>query len=260
MDDGSTDDSCRISEEFCDRNKNWKLFHLKHVGVSRARSYAIGKSCGKYLSFVDSDDFVEPDFLEILHKNIKNSQISMCNYDTCFGNSRIHVWNPWFHKAGTFSRNEILNSLILDISIKSFLWNKLFEKRLFDNITIPDMCFEDKFVCLQVFSKIKKCTITKKILYHYNKNVSSLTWEMNENTLNDYIKFSEFLRDFFVSKNEYNIFKTRHKMFCIHVFSIIFKVLFHEYIFKTFNIKMFFKKLIKNFKRIISSLLVTKKN
>ena len=254
VDDGSSDSSCVIVEKFCKRNSNWKLFKLDHKGVSNARIHGINHSVGKYLSFVDSDDYVEPNFLEVLFNNIGNSQISVCNYRTQYGNSKIKIVSIWFHRSGTFSRNQMMKSLIMDLSMKSFLWNKLFDRNLFKDIFIPEMCFEDKIMCLQLFSKIEKCNITNKVLYNYHKNTSSLTWKMNEKTLDDYIKFSEFLKDFLMSTNEYKNFHISHKIFSFHVFIIIFKVLFYKYVIENKDIICFFEKLIYNYKRIIKSI------
>ena len=188
-----------------------------------------------------------------MYKNIKNCQISICNYKKQIGDSKISK-NIFFHKSGIFSRNQILKSLISDISLKSFLWNKLFERSLFDNIFMPQMCFEDKIICLQLFSKIKKCSVTRKKLYNYYINKTSLTWQMNEQMLGDYIKYSEFLKNFFCKKKEYKIFSFRHKFFCIHIFVLIFKVFFAKYKKKEININIFFKKIFENFKRIINSM------
>ena len=253
IDDGSKDNSCEIAENFCKKNKNWKIFKLKHKGVSYARSFGIKNSVGKYISFVDSDDSVEPDFLKILHENIKNCQISICNYKKQIGDFKISN-NIFFHKSGIFSRNQILKSLISDISLKSFLWNKLFERSLFDNVIMPQMCFEDKIICLQTFSKIKKCSITKKKLYNYYINETSLTWKMDEQILSDYIKYSEFLKEFFGKKKEYQTFSLRHKFFCIHIFTFAFKVFFKKYQKKEINFGMFLKKFFESCKRILRSM------
>ena len=252
VDDGSTDLSCGISEEFCNKNSNWKLFKLEHKGVSHARIHGIKNSKGKYLSFVDSDDYVEPEFLETLFNSIGSSQIAMCNYRYVCGN--LKATNNFFPKEGIFSRTKILKSLIIDFNVKSFLWNKLFERKLFDNIIIPEMCFEDKIMCLQLFYKIEKCVVINKVLYNYQINTSSMTWKMTENLLDDYIKYSEFLKEFLVSKNEYKKFKNSHKIYSIHVFVLIFKVIFYNNIIKNRNLKIFFNKLFFNYKRLLKSL------
>ena len=254
VDDGSTDLSFEISKEFCNKNANWKLLRIDHQGVSHARIHGINNSKGRYLSFVDSDDYVEPDFLEVLYKNLGNSQISMCNYRTMYGASKFGFVSIWFHRSGVFPRDSILKSLIVDFSVKSFLWNKLFDRDLFNDILIPEMCFEDKIMCLQLFYKIKSCSVVNKILYNYHKNITSMTWKMDEKLLNDYIKFSEFLKDFFSSKNEYKEFKNSHKIYSIHVFLLIFRVVFLNCIFKDKSLKLFFKKLFCNYKRLINSL------
>ena len=251
VDDGSSDRSCEIADEFCVQNKNWKIFKLEHKGVSYARLFGINNSSGKYLSFVDSDDVVEPDFLKILYENIRNSQISICNYVTEFSGFNFRFKNLFFHKPGVFSRNQAIKSLISDISLKSFLWNKLFERKLFENIYVPQMCFEDKIMCIQLFANSERISITGKVLYNYYKNKSSLTWEMDEKVLDDYIKSFRFIKKFFCSRNEYKLFRLRYLIFSIHIFFVCIRVLFFDYCVKQRGIRKFFRKIVEKYKKII---------
>ena len=251
VDDGSNDRSCEIADEFCMRNEDWKIFKLEHKGVSYARLFGINNSSGKYLSFVDSDDVVKPDFLKILYENIRNSQISICNYVTEISGFNFKFKNLFFHKPGVFSRNQAIKSLISDISLKSFLWNKLFERKLFENIYIPQMCFEDKIMCIQLFANSEKISITSKVLYNYYKNKSSLTWKMDEKILDDYIKSFKFIKKFFCSRNEYKLFRFRYLIFSIHIFFVCIRVLFFDYLVKKRDIRQFFRKIVEKYKKII---------
>ena len=251
VDDGSNDRSCEIADEFCMRNKDWKIFKLGHKGVSHARLFGINNSSGKYLSFVDSDDVVDPDFLKILYENIRNSQISICNYVTEIIGFNFKFKNLFFHKPGVFSRNQAIKSLISDISLKSFLWNKLFERKLFENIYIPQMCFEDKVMCIQIFANSKKISITSKVLYNYYKNKSSLTWKMDEKVLDDYIESFRFIKKFFCSRNEYKLFRLRYIIFSIHIFFVCIRVLFFDCLMKKRDIRKFFRKIVEKYEKII---------
>ena len=251
VDDGSNDRSCEIADEFCMRNKDWKIFKLGNKGVSHARLFGINNSSGKYLSFVDSDDVVEPDFLKILYKNIINSQISICNYVTEISGFNFKFKNLFFHKPGVFSRNQAIKSLISDVSLKSFLWNKLFERKLFENIYVPQMCFEDKIMCIQLFANSERISITSKILYNYYKNKSSLTWKMDEKVLDNYIESFKFIKKFFCSRNEYKLFRFRYLIFSIHIFFVCIRVLFFDYFVKKRDIRQFFKKIVEKYKKII---------
>jgi glycosyltransferase involved in cell wall biosynthesis len=84
IDDGSTDSSGRICDEYLKRDSRIKVFHKENGGLSSARNYGIEKSTGKYIGFVDSDDYIAKDMYEVLYNNLQreNADVSMCgNYD-----------------------------------------------------------------------------------------------------------------------------------------------------------------------------------
>lgn len=230
IDDGSTDDTKMICGEFCSRNSNWNLFSVPHIGVSKARKLGIKKSRGKYISFIDSDDFAEPDFLKVLYENIQDVDISMCNY-RILHEGVFSIKNFLFHRSGRFRNNQILKSLVSDISIKSFLWNKMFRKELFNGVFFPEISsYEDRVICIQLFFNSKNVLITGKILYNYYKNSSSITWKANESVLNDSIYTSSFIRDYLCLGQKYEEFKFNQFLFCIQMFFVLCYICISDYL------------------------------
>ncbi len=73
VDDGSTDDTSTRLKPIFNRQKNLKYFHFKHQGVSAARNYGLGKACGKYIAFLDSDDRFVKTKLEVFHREIEKN-------------------------------------------------------------------------------------------------------------------------------------------------------------------------------------------
>ena len=250
VDDESTDNSSRICRNFCAKKPNWKFFKLKHIGVAKVREYAIQNASGKYIAFLDSDDFFEKNFLEVSMNNISDSDILICNYKLFYNKFKVN--NIFFHKSGIFNKSYILKKVVSDISVKSFLWNKIFKRKLFDNIFIPDVsCYEDKIICIQLFSKIKKCSIIKNKLYNYNKNPKGITWETTEKMVNDSIKVSEFIKNFF-QLQDYNIVKKSHIIFCVFIFFMIIEISFKKLI-KERNFSKSFKYLSTKVKELKES-------
>ncbi|MBQ7759550.1 MAG: glycosyltransferase family 2 protein [Acidaminococcaceae bacterium] len=84
IDDGSTDKSGKICDEYCQRDNRIKVFHNKNNGVSHARNYGINNSCGDYIAFVDSDDYVDKKYVERLIGGIETEEYDLvvCRYFT----------------------------------------------------------------------------------------------------------------------------------------------------------------------------------
>lgn len=80
IDDGSTDSSGAICDEYSARDTRVHVFHKSNGGVSSARNIGLENSRGEYISFVDSDDWIEPEYLECLFNNIGGADISICDF------------------------------------------------------------------------------------------------------------------------------------------------------------------------------------
>lgn len=82
IDDGSTDDSGYICDEYAEKDSRFKTFHIKNGGASCARNYGIGNSCGEWIAFVDSDDKVSPDYLKNLISAVDSNRtdVVLSNY------------------------------------------------------------------------------------------------------------------------------------------------------------------------------------
>ena len=86
VDDGSTDSSGKICDEYANKDGRIKVFHKKNGGLSDARNYGIERSTGEYLAFIDSDDYVDDDYIEFL-MNLTESgkyKISLCSLHVVF--------------------------------------------------------------------------------------------------------------------------------------------------------------------------------
>ena len=82
VDDGSTDNSLARCREWTNKDSRVKVYHQENQGVSVARNLGIEKSAGKYIAFIDSDDWIEPNYLEVLYvmAKAKDADISICGF------------------------------------------------------------------------------------------------------------------------------------------------------------------------------------
>ena len=95
VDDGSSDNSPKICDEYAEKDKRVRVIHQENGGVSRARNIGIDNSCGTYLMFCDSDDYVDKRFCEVMHKCATEypDDCIICNAwrEDTYGNNRISI-------------------------------------------------------------------------------------------------------------------------------------------------------------------------
>ncbi len=211
VDDCSPDDSVKIINKLMPQFKNMKdsviiLHHDRNRGLAAARNTALLQAHGKYIICVDSDDWLEPDYLEKLYKKAEetNADIVGCDY---FRESRGHseiCINP-LNKNPRESLKEILSGKTL-----AFLWIKLFKRELFTKNNIMwtegvDVT-EDVVICSRLFSEAKAISYVNKPLYHYNlQNQTSLTASLDEKKITQIITACELLEKELASDFEYSI-------------------------------------------------------
>ena len=215
IDDGSKDASLRIMEEYKERHESWKLVSIENKGVSNARNIGISMARGEYISFMDSDDFVAPDFLETLYNTAKMSdaEIVCCNYYRYWENVGFLIPHILMLSEGIYCSEEVFKYLISDVRMHYYIWNKLWKKSLFSSngIKFPDMYFEDMVACTNLFYCSKRIAVNSKALYYYTKHKDSITDVMTEKKFKDYIKAYEFIRMFLESKGEYRKYSISHR-------------------------------------------------
>lgn len=109
IDDGSKDLSLSICNEYAKENKNILVIHKENTGVSSTRNIGIEASNGRYMMFVDSDDFINPCLIEKLYINMKNSDFAMCGYtiydEESKQNSATYICSEFRGDISTFAEN-----------------------------------------------------------------------------------------------------------------------------------------------------------
>ncbi|WP_270504404.1 glycosyltransferase family 2 protein [Eubacterium limosum] len=176
VDDGSTDNSSKLCDKFKKKDSRIVVIHKKNGGLSDARNIGISKASGKYISFVDSDDFVNLDMYEILHNELVNNgaDIAVCGFFECYKNKRIENGFSNKDKCILTSKEAIVN---LD-KIFPMAWNKLYKKEIFSDIKYPVGKYnEDTFIILKILMKAERIVITNKKLYYYVKRNDSIMTE-----------------------------------------------------------------------------------
>lgn len=207
VDDGSSDKSYEIAEEFCSKNPNFKLIKQENSGPAAARNTGVMHCKGEYIAFMDSDDYLEKNFLEELYKLAKKTgaDITCCNFNMYFPNKKLKIYMPFNSLPGVYTKSKALRKLILDVSVHYFIWNKLYKRELFmeRNIKFDDMYFEDISTSPRLFYFAKTVAFTSKALYNYTMRENSILHSINAKKVNDYIKALGIIKSFLEENNDY---------------------------------------------------------
>lgn len=181
VDDGSTDKSGEICDEYAQKDLRIRVIHQQNKGRSMARNTGIKASTGEYVLFVDSDDWIEKDMVEYLFEIVKNTgaQIALCGYNNIDEKGQTKVT----YEEQILSGEQVLVELCKDEKIKNYLWNQLIERELLEGITFPEgRNFEDILTIYQWVEKTKKVAFGKEAKYNYCRRKDSLTIKKSAKT------------------------------------------------------------------------------
>lgn len=175
VNDGSTDLSGKICDEFAQRDNRITVIHQKNQGVSYARNIGLKYATGEVISFVDGDDTLEPEMYEILIEAMQkyNADISHCGYKHIFEDEIRLVHDT--KRIIIQERQEAIACLIGGRIFNGGLWNKIFRKELLEGIFFKDnlKINEDILFNFEAFNKTLKTVFVDYALYNYIARVNS---------------------------------------------------------------------------------------
>jgi len=179
INDGSTDHSRHICQAFAKADPRIILINQTNQGLSAARNAGIKKSTGTYLAFVDSDDWIDRDFVSKLHKAIHKTlpSIAVCGYQET--NQDGHPTKSFTPKPQIIPGEQALTNLLVhQADLDIITWNKLYHRDLFTrhHIQFPvGKIHEDNFTTYQLFCFAHSVSYIDHPLYFYRKRPSSIT-------------------------------------------------------------------------------------
>lgn len=178
INDGSTDNSSTIAEEYANNHKNIRLINTINGGLSSARNIGIKNASGEYLVFVDSDDYVSNDYVSTLYNSIiqNTSDITICSFERIkeSGNQTEIIE---LDENINYSEIDILKN-ILSGKLECYAWNKIYKRELFllNNIEYPvGRLYEDILTLIKLTINSKRISFINKPLYKYRIREGSIT-------------------------------------------------------------------------------------
>lgn len=221
VDDGSPDNCPQICDEYAAKDNRIVVIHRENGGLSDARNVGLDICKGEYISFVDSDDWVNERYIEALF----NLTIKV-DADIAIGEHE-KIYNEQIYSSRIVEKKQILFPLeaievLFQRKYLSFIlsWGKLYKKHLFDNVKFPKGRFhEDEFTSFILFYNANKIAYTSEILYYYYQRTDSI---MSISHPYDLLKAEEKQFDFILKHNMVDIQATQAQLICwqiLYIFS-----------------------------------------
>lgn len=197
IDDGSTDRSCRICDDYAAKDERIKVIHTKNEGASAARNRGIQLASGEYISFIDSDDWLNRNMYSIMIEGIKKDDcdIIICGFVMHLkDNKTAYPACDTVCTAYDFSKN-VLDGGFLN----GCLWNKLYKRSIISSFDTEMHLCEDLKFNFETSRNAKKCRYISDTLYHYNRTNP-------QSTLNS----SSYWGDEFINNHEKLVISTAY--------------------------------------------------
>lgn len=192
IDDGSSDDSGYICDQYATIDKRIIVSHIENKGLSYARNIGIRLAKGEYLLFIDSDDWVELHAVETLVKMASNYNADIVSARCCveYVKNTLHSPKTEVQKVRVFQGKDIFsayaNRLIADV-----VWNKLYLADYFSDIIFPEgHNYEDVLVTKEIVNKCieknGKIVVLQEEMFHFRMRLSSISHTKTPNNIIDY--------------------------------------------------------------------------
>lgn len=176
VDDGSPDGCPQICDEYAAKDERIVVIHKENGGLSDARNAGLDICKGEYISFVDSDDWVENEYIFCLVENAlsTNSDITIVNHDLVWNNHQLKS-EPF--ESCTIDGQKAFRKIILSQTIHlGIAWAKLYRKRLFKDIRFPKgKIHEDDFTSYKLVYEANRICCVDYVLYHYYQRSDSIS-------------------------------------------------------------------------------------
>ena len=204
VDDGATDRSGKMCDDFALEDRRIQVVHKKNGGLSDARNAGIQVATGTYIAFVDGDDWIDSQMYEMMLASIleQDGDIAICRYRQVYPDSTI---DDSTEKAVVFEGREALTCLIEErdeYQIQNAAWNKLYRRDLLQGQVFPvGRWYEDIVYTTILLSKIRRCVYLDRAFYNYvlDREGSIMSHGLNARILTDqipaYFEKTEYLKE-----------------------------------------------------------------
>ncbi len=196
VDDGSTDDSGKICDEYL-IDKRVSVYHVNNSGLASARNFLLHKASGEYITYIDGDDVVSPYYVENLYNAIINSQsdMSCCDFEK-FIDGEVFPYASNDCKVEKFDCQSYLRKVLLQ-ELECNAWGKLYKKEKMSLVKYPDgALYEDVAALPSVLEGVSTVSYTNSKDYYYRQNQKSILHKPFSLRDLDCVRFMDNLKDY----------------------------------------------------------------
>lgn len=205
VDDGSPDNCPKICDSYAEKDPRIKVIHKKNAGLGFARNSGLEICAGDFVMFVDSDDYLSLDCVEVLYERIvkDNSDIVIGKYIEIFENGQTNdKYCSWYTDC-VLSRDEVLEGFGSHKAIAVVAWAKLYKRQIIKNISYPSLkCGEDAWVLQDIIRQCEKISLTGKSVYYYLQHSDSIIHSLDDKRRLDNLNASLRLIHYLVQENQ----------------------------------------------------------
>lgn len=192
VDDGSTDNSGKICDEYAKQDVRIKVIHKLNGGLSDARNVGVKSANGQYITFVDGDDWIDSDYYMNMSENMVNCNILICGYKSVDEHGKEIGLCAFEENLINLNYDETGNAIekLMYNSALGFVWNKLYKAELVKLVKFePLMPREDLIYNLLLISKASKLKLIGTYTgYNWVQHTSSITHKMDFFNVNKTLK------------------------------------------------------------------------
>ena len=176
VDDGSPDRCGKMCDEYDEKDVRVKVIHQKNKGLSGARNSAVDIATGEYITFVDSDDYLKEDMIEVLYNEILQYDAEMVAVAfEIFFEDGTRSTNPHSGEVFMYTKEEALDCFLFNDYLTPCVCGKLYKRSLWKEIRCPEgKLFEDQFTTYKLIDQCKKVVYDTTPRYYYRKRMGSI--------------------------------------------------------------------------------------
>lgn len=178
IDDGSTDMSGTFCEVFAKKDPRVKVIHQSNQGLSAARNAGLKLATGKWITFVDSDDTIRPDMIDVLHRlcYTNRTKMSICGFYEVKQDGAGQIPAKTTPTEKVLTTMQCLRAMLCEEGFSMSAWGKLYARELFDLVSFPEhRLYEDVGTTYKLVLQCDEIAVTSAREYNYYQNTDSIT-------------------------------------------------------------------------------------